>query len=109
MCTRNREGCTLSPRQIMQSKAKPILRLSVRLCSEDQSSTNTCQAMSVVRRGCEKIGNTYRSRSLIVIMMKTVINTNPECNEKRCEGNYAKPNITCSSSYIPQGHYECMG
>ena len=42
------------------------------------------------------------------MLVNPITNTDPECNEKRCESNYAKSKVTCSNSYFPQSHYECM-
>ncbi len=91
----------------MRSKSKHIPRLGVPSRIQDQSSTNTSQTMSVVRRSGEKIRNMYRCRSPKVLV-DAISYTNPKRNEKRCEGNYAKSKVTCSSSYFPQCHYECM-
>jgi hypothetical protein len=40
--------------------------------------------------------------------VKAITKTNPECNEKSCNSNYAKSKASRSTSYIPQSHYECM-
>ena len=54
-----------------------------------------------------KNGNTYRCRSLKVLV-KAITKTDPECDEKRYKGNHAKGKATCSNSYFPQSHDECM-
>jgi hypothetical protein len=62
--------------------------------------------MSAIRRSSEKI-TTYRCGSLIVLV-NAITNTNPECNKKSCNSNYAKSKASRSTSYIPPSHYECM-
>ena len=54
-----------------------------------------------------KSENTYRCGSLIVLV-KAITKTNPECNEKSCNSNYAKSKTSRLTSYVPPSHYECM-
>lgn len=42
------------------------------------------------------------------MLVKAITQTNPKCNENSCESNYAKSKVARSTSYTPQGHYECM-
>jgi hypothetical protein len=40
------------------------------------------------------------------MLLKAITQTNPKCDEKSCESNYAKSKVAGSTSYTPQSYYE---
>ena len=40
--------------------------------------------------------------------MNSITDTNPEHDEKTCEGNDAKSKVACFTSYSPKSRRECM-
>lgn len=37
----------------------------------------------------------------MIVFINDITNTNPKCNVKGYESNYAKGKVTCSTSYFP--------